>query len=69
MPLRHALPQIPVPLRENESDVMLDLQVLLERIYAAGGHDDIDYRAAPDPPLDTADAAWADDLLRAAGRR
>lgn len=30
---------------------------------------DIDYRRLPDPPLDPEDAAWADELLKAAGKR
>jgi hypothetical protein len=32
-------------------------------------YDDIDYRREPDPPLDPADATWADELLRKAGKR
>ncbi len=67
--LRAALPAIAVPLRPGESDVTLDLQPLLTRAYAAGGHDDVNYARDPDPPLSAEDAAWADGLLRAAGRR
>jgi len=35
----------------------------------AGGHDDIDYTKPAEPPLDEADAAWAEALLREAGKR
>ena len=67
--LRDRLPAIPVPLRPGEPDVVLDLQPLIDRVYTAGGHDDLDYTVDPDPPLAADDAAWADGLLRAAGRR
>jgi hypothetical protein len=69
IPLREALPAIPVPLRENEPDVFVALQPLIERAYTAGGHDDIDYSKPARPPLKRKDAAWADELLRQAGRR
>lgn len=66
---RRPLPRVPVPLREKEAQVILDLQPLIERAYVAGGHDDIDYRRPPEPPLEGEDAAWADSLLKVAGRR
>jgi hypothetical protein len=70
IPLRARLPRIRVPLRETDDDVMLDLHALIERSYQRGrlGRN-FDYRADPDPPLEPADAAWADELLRAAGVR
>lgn len=67
--LRSPLPPIPIPLRQTDADVNLALQPLIERVYVAGGHDDIDYARPPDPPLAGDDAGWADELLRAAGRR
>jgi hypothetical protein len=69
LPLRERLPSVPVPLREGKTDVFLDLQQLIRRVYTAGGHDDIDYRRPPEPPLDRADDEWAAGLLRAARRR
>lgn len=68
LPLRPRLPAFPVPLRPGEADVVVDLQPLLDRVYANGRYP-IDYRREPDPPLKGEDAAWADALLRAAGRR
>ena len=65
--LRRRLPRVPVPLREHDAEVALDLQPLIDRVYAAGGHDDIDYARPPEPPLSADDAAWADGLLREAG--
>jgi hypothetical protein len=69
VPLRERLPVFPVPLRQTDDDVLLDLQLLLERCYVGGGYDDLDYTAEPNPPLDPPDAAWADDLLREKGLR
>jgi len=69
MPLRESLPRVPIPLRETDNDAPLELQPLIDRVYTAGGHDDIDYRKSPDPPLDSSDALWADALLRSAGLR
>jgi Protein of unknown function (DUF4058) len=69
VPLREPLPRIRVPLRETDADVLLDLQALITQVYRNGRYDDIDYTVPPVPPLDAADAAWADELLRAAGQR
>ncbi len=63
--LRERLPVIPVPLRPKDTDVPLDLQAILDQCYRNGGYEDIDYRAAPEPPLAPEEAAWADALLRA----
>ena len=67
--LQQPIPRVPVPLRETDADVPLDLQPLMERVYRAGGHDDIDYSAAAVPELEGADAAWAAELLAHAGLR
>jgi hypothetical protein len=69
LPLREKLPTIRVPLRPTDADVPLDLQALIEQVYRHGRYDDIDYTVPPVPPLDPDDAAWADELLRAAGKR
>jgi hypothetical protein len=69
MPLRVRLPVLPIPLRQNERPVTLDLQALLEQTYSFGRYDDIDYRAELDPPLPAEDATWAAQLLHEAGRR
>lgn len=64
--LRERLPVLPVPLRPGEEDVPLDLQAVLDTAYGRAAYDlDTDYSRPPDPPLDPADAAWADEGLRA----
>jgi hypothetical protein len=67
--LLQRLPVIPIPLRKTDADVYLDLQGLVDRAYEDGRYDRVDYARPPVPPLDPEDAAWADELLRAAGRR
>jgi hypothetical protein len=69
LPLREALPPIRVPLRQTDTDIPLDLQALITQVYRHGRYDDIDYRVPPVPPLDPDDEAWADELLRHAGKR
>src|SRR5207247_10039712 len=61
--LRQRLPVVPIPLRERESPVMLDLQALVEQVYETGRYDDLGYGAKLDPPLGGEDAAWAEALL------
>ncbi len=68
-PLRERLPVISIPLRPEDRDVPLDLQVIVEQCYRNGGYDDIAYHGDPDPPLPADDASWADALLREQGRR
>ena len=67
--LRDPLPSIRVPLRPTDRDVWLELQPLVEQAYRNGRYELTDYRQDPDPPLDPADAAWADEILRARGLR
>ncbi len=67
--LRAPIPPVPVPLRRGESHVRLELQPSIDRIYAIGRYDDIDYSKPPVPSLNLEDEAWADGVLRQAGRR
>lgn len=68
--LDQPLPIVPIPLREGEDDVALDLGQALNRVY-----DDcsfrhiIDYAKPPDVRLPPDEAAWVDDRLRAVGLR
>ncbi len=69
IPLREPLPAIRIPLREPAADVVLDLQGLITHVYERGRYDDMDYRKPCVPPLTGEEAAWADELLKAAGKR
>jgi hypothetical protein len=66
-PLAEPLPVIRVPLRSMDADVPLDLQALIDRCYHHGRYDDLDYRADLTPPLDPAEAQWAEQWLASRG--
>jgi len=65
MPIRRALPTIPIPLSAGDADVELDLQMALTTTYDRGGYDySLEYAAPVEPPLSEADVAWARDILK-----
>ncbi|MCY2992327.1 MAG: DUF4058 family protein [Planctomycetota bacterium] len=68
-PLREPLPNIPIPLRPTDRDVVLQVQSLIDDCYRDGRYRRIDYRTDPVPRLSEADACWADALLRENGLR
>jgi hypothetical protein len=65
--LRDVLPCIPIPLREGEDEVTLDLQWLFNQAYDRGPYrrGAIDYAGEPESPLDPDDTPWLSQLLRA----
>jgi hypothetical protein len=70
LPLGERLKAIRIPLRETDTDVALDLQALVDQAYRLGRYElEFDYSQPPDPLLEGADAAWADELLRSQGLR
>ena len=59
------LPTIPVPLARPDPDLTLDLQPLIDEVYALSRYDqDIDYRHPPDALLSNEEAAWLSSRLR-----
>lgn len=62
--LRSPLPNIPIPLRRGEPDVILQLQPVLDECYRDGRYHSINYRVDPTPRLGEEDSRWADQLLR-----
>ncbi len=65
--LRELLPCIPVPLKRDDDDVLLDLQVIFNRAYDTGPYrrGAVDYSAPPPPPaLGDEDAVWAAERTR-----
>jgi Uma2 family endonuclease len=70
IPLQRRLPRIGVPLRQPDSDLVLDLQKIFHHCYDNGGYEDfIDYRHPPTPPLEFSDAEWAELWLSEQGKR
>lgn len=62
--LRDPLPAIPIPLAEEDNDVVLNLQEVFSRVYDRALYAySLDYRAPIEPPLGEADAAWIQELL------
>ncbi|MCS6949240.1 MAG: DUF4058 family protein [bacterium] len=68
--LNQRLPQVAIPLRPEDQDVILDLQEVLNRCYEVGRYDQwIDYSQDPDPPLPPEGAQWLQQLLVEKGKR
>ena len=61
--LRDPLPIIPIPLKGDIPDALLDLQALLDRVYDAAGYEDYLYETPTEPPLPEADALWAQAIV------
>jgi hypothetical protein len=68
-PLQEVLPNVPVPLRPHEDDIVLQLQPLIDDCYRDGRYHRTDYQHDPETPFDAADTAWMDARLRDQGRR
>lgn len=68
--VRRNLPRIDVPLANGDPDVVVDLQAVFDRCYAAGAYPrQVDYRREPYFPLEEPDKSWADVLLTEKGLR
>ena len=62
--LRQPLPGIPIPMREPDPDLWIDLQAVFARTYDRSRYGRVvDYSAAPDPPLSPEDAVWVKGLF------
>ena len=58
--VRAAIPAFPLPLREGEEDVPVDLNAILHALYERANYNlRLDYGCPAVPPLSEADAAWA----------
>jgi Protein of unknown function (DUF4058) len=66
--LRQRLSPLPIPLREGEKPIYLDLQAMHDECYRKGRHDRLNYSVPPVPPLSADDDAWAKQILAAAGK-
>lgn len=65
--VRDPIPEIPVPLRPDESEPVLPLNELLHDLYDRAGYDlAIDYDQSPVPPLRDEDVAWAEQVVTGA---
>jgi hypothetical protein len=55
----------PVPLREPDQDVRLDLQAALHQVYDEACYGNYIYQGTPQPSLRPEDAAWAQQVVPA----
>lgn len=56
--LRDPLPVIRIPLRKDENDVLVDLQPLVDQVFAAGRYHTLNYSRLPDLPMSAEDQQW-----------
>lgn len=57
--LRHRLPILPIPLRDPDPDICIDLGAVFATTYQRGRYrQQIDYSAPPPCPLSPEDRAW-----------
>lgn len=68
MRLQEPFPNVPVPLRQPDDDVILQLGNVFTEVYTEAAYDlSINYHAAPPPPsLSDEDSAWIHSLLNQA---
>ncbi|HEV3079567.1 MAG TPA: DUF4058 family protein [Gemmataceae bacterium] len=60
---------IPIPLLPPDADVTLEIQPLIQKIYARSHYEvDIDYGQSLNPPLSAADAVWLQERLQEQSR-
>lgn len=62
--LGERLPAIRVPLRPTDTDVVADLQPLIDQCHERGRYHLLNYRLDLDPPLSSEEAAWMNGVLR-----
>ena len=63
LPLRERLPQISIPLRSNDRNIVLDLQQLINEAWERGRYSDVNYQRARRPPFDNLDEEWIRDRI------
>lgn len=68
-PLERPLPNIPIPLRCDERDIVLQLQPLVDQCYHDGRYHRLDYTGVPKGKFDEQLTHWIDERLRSEGRR
>ncbi|OQY47117.1 MAG: hypothetical protein B6242_05760 [Anaerolineaceae bacterium 4572_78] len=63
--VRHAIPDLPIPLYPGDPEPVLPLNTILHDLYVAGGYDMvINYQKPPTPVLSDEDEKWRQQLLK-----
>ena len=68
-PLQERLPNIPIPLRPGERDIVLELQPLIDECYRDGRYHRIDYHSDIKLNFSESDLAWISQRLREIPKR
>jgi Protein of unknown function (DUF4058) len=67
--LQNIIPSFALPLRETDTEPLLDIQILINELYVEGNYDlIIDYTQEPVPPSPQ-NTAWIDEVLKQQGLR
>lgn len=61
--IRAKLPTIKIPLRPQDAPATLNLQELIDKAYAMGRYDRIDYSKPCSPPFEGPEQEWAEPIL------
>ncbi|MEQ1827837.1 MAG: DUF4058 family protein, partial [Pirellula sp.] len=64
VPLQDKLPNIAIPLRSQDRDVVLELQPIIDACYRDGRYYTMDYDQPPNPPFTETESNWAKSLRK-----
>jgi hypothetical protein len=68
--LQNPIPSFALPLREGDTEPLLEIQTLISELYNEGNYDlVIDYAQEPVPAMSVNNVAWVDQLLKQQGLR
>jgi hypothetical protein len=68
--VRQPIPSFSLPLKPGDREPTVDIGSILHDLYDRAGYDlRLHYTGDPDPPRPSAEAVWADQLLRQQGLR
>lgn len=63
--LQNPIPSFSLPLRESDTEPLLDVQTVINELYDEGNYDlVINYTSEPVPPLTSEKAIWLDEILK-----
>jgi Protein of unknown function (DUF4058) len=68
--LPNPIPSFPLPLRESDTEPLLEIQTLISELYDEGNYDlVIDYGQQTVPIISGGNATWVDEILKQKGLR
>jgi Protein of unknown function (DUF4058) len=68
--LQNPIPSFSLPLREDDTEPLLEIQTLISELYNEGNYDlVINYAQEPVPAISVESTAWVDEVLKQKGLR